>query len=479
MQLSSLWSVKEEFRTKVILLALTFSFLTGTQAVWRSLKASVFAKIVGAAYTPNAKIYSIFFLIPLILIYSKLVDVLRRHQLVYFFTIFHGAIGLIFVYFLAHPTIGLSNTLISPHRWLGWIFYLFMESFSAFLSTTFWAFANSINKPSDAKNHYGLFVAGSKIGGIFAAGALWIFLSIAIQPKSNIFTWLRGSTAQVHDATILPFALFMGSMMLFGAALCIYFLMKKVPGYYMHGYEAVYKVEKKREQSQTSISIWQWLTKATDGLRAILTKPYVLGIFSLALFHDIIMTIFDFYVLMSADASYNTAGKMALFYAGYFLVMHSIGLIITLFGTTPIQRLLGNRMALLIYPTLCMVLVLLTFFFPTTQMFFISIVLLRAFNYGLNHPIREVLYIPTTKEIKFKAKAWSDAFGTRIAKGGASFFYKNVMQLSPAFGRLISTSFTFSITFIWIVVSYFLGRTLQRAIDHKEVIGDTKEARSS
>ena len=35
----------------------------------------------------------------------------------------------------------------------------------------------------------------------------------------------------------------------------------------------------------------------------------------------------------------------------------------------------------------------------------------------------------------------------------------------------MSSAFTFSITFVWIIISYFLGRTLQRAIDKKQVIG--------
>ncbi|MDQ5941175.1 MAG: antiporter, family, partial [Candidatus Dependentiae bacterium] len=111
MGISSLWSVKSEFRLKVGLLALTFAFLTATQAIWRSLKVSVFAKIVGAAYVPDAKIYSLLLMIPIILCYSKLVDVLRRHQLMYVFTIMHSVGGFIFAYLLLHPTLGIANTI--------------------------------------------------------------------------------------------------------------------------------------------------------------------------------------------------------------------------------------------------------------------------------------------------------------------------------------------------------------------------------
>jgi len=492
MQISSLWNIEKEFRTKVSLLAITFGSLMGSQVLWRSLKGSIFAKIIGAAYVPDAKIVSILVLVPLILIYSRLVDVLRRHQLVYAFTIFHAIGGLIFAGLLAHPTLGIANTTPSPHRWLGWFFYLFMESFSAFLSTTFWSFANSVNKPKDAKRYYGLFVAGSKIGGIVVSGLFWVILTVATDTGSSLTAWLRPGGGAIGDHIILPIILAVGSLLLLAAALCIYLLKNLVPGYHMHGYEAVYQLEKQRAKEEIreekqeeklpfsfrrSLSnAWEIVSGSLDGLRVILTHSYVLGIFCLALFHDMIMTIFDFRVLMSANAAYETVGQLVLFYLSYFFIMNVVGLAISLFGTTPIQRMLGNRAALLIYPTLCVILVVATFFSPTPYTYWVAIVLLRAFNYGLNHPIREVLYIPTTKEIKFKAKAWTDAFGTRIAKGSSSFLYKGTLRLAPHAGFLVCSGFTFAITCIWVVVSYFLGRTLQDALDKKEVIGKEETA---
>src|SRR4051812_8750973 len=151
-KIQSLWSIQEEFRLKVFFLTLIFALMMGCQAIWRPLKVSIFAKIVGAAHTPDAKLYTFCTLIPLILLYSWLVDVLRRHQLLYFFNLLHAIGGFIFAFVLANPTYGIANPLQSPSRITGWLFYLFMESFCAFLAASFWSFANSINKPKDAKN---------------------------------------------------------------------------------------------------------------------------------------------------------------------------------------------------------------------------------------------------------------------------------------------------------------------------------------
>lgn len=454
---------------KVGLLALTFACLTSTQSVWRSLKASVFSKIVGVdPYVNYAKILSIFFLIPLILFYSKLVDVLRRHQLVYVFTLVHAFGGLIFAGLLMHPTYGLAHTEASPNRILGWAFYLFMESFSAFLSTTFWSFANSVNKPQEAKNFYGTFVAGSKIGGIVGILVIKFFLAATTLPTSQLFAYFRPGLEPLSDSATLPFSLVFGSTLLLGAAGAIHALMKHVPGYQLHGYEAVYQIEKKRESGPRSY--WEQFKGAFDGIFVIVSQPYVFGIFMLAFFHDVIITIFDFQVLKAANETHKTAGGLTGFYLDYYLIMHLVGLAISTCGTTPIQRFLGNRVALLIYPFACMVAVTISFFYPSATTFFYVLVILRALNYGLNHPIREVLYIPTTKEIKFKAKAWTDAFGTRIAKSSASFFNIGAKQLSSQMASLATGSLTFGITVVWLAISYFLGRTLQNALDHGKVI---------
>ena len=114
------------------------------------------------------------------------------------------------------------------------------------------------------------------------------------------------------------------------------------------------------------------------------------------------------------------------------------------------------------------------YFYPYHEVFFVALVVLRATNYGFNHPTREVLYIPTTKEVKFKSKAWTDAFGTRLAKGSGSFFNKISNAMSPSRALLSSSVLTVGIGSVWFVVVYFLGKSLVHAITNKQVIGQEK-----
>lgn len=46
---------------------------------------------------------------------------------------------------------------------------------------------------------------------------------------------------------------------------------------------------------------------------------------------------------------------------------------------------------------------------------------IQGLTYALNEPCKEMLYLPTSDAIKFKAKGWIDVFGSRVAKGVGSF----------------------------------------------------------
>ncbi len=118
----------------------------------------------------------------------------------------------------------------------------------------------------------------------------------------------------------------------------------------------------------------------------------------------------------------------------------------------------------------------------------------KAANYALNSPTMKQLYIPTTKDVRYKSQAWIETFGSRGSKAAASALndqHKSVLLTNgpkwadPAyakanmFGPEDTASFWYmalsSYLFIgviaaWVVVALYLGRTYQRAIDDKKVV---------
>ncbi len=443
-------------RLKVFLLTISFFCIIGAYTIAKELKDSIFINVVGREYVPWAKMLSIIILIPAILFYAKLVDRLRRYQLVYFYTIVYGIVSLICAYFIGHPIIGLSNTDPSPYRIFGWFFYFFIEGFSPFVVNVFWAFTNSITSPEAAKSDYTLIIAGSKLGGMLSAS-----ISILILGAQAFDGSLYFSDVINHQILLLFTA----------SALCIvpffvYLLIKKVPGRYLHGYEVAYQIEKKRATEKEGTGF----ERTISGFIALIKYPYMLGIFGMLFFYEVINVVFGYERLGVGLASSSTISGTSLFLLEQQLWVHFIGLCIVLFGARPLINTIGEKWCLLLVPVSTGILLTYFLFNQSSSAVLIVFVAVRSINYAFANPLRESLYIPTVKDLKFKSRSWIDAFGSKIAKASGSTFNILASGIGGG-GNMINSIFFAGVIGLWTATAYFMGRRYERAIKHNEVIG--------
>ena len=75
---------------KFSILAVLFGITIGVYWLLRPLKDGVFLTMVGIDYQPMVKMLSVAVIVPLVMIYSKLVDRFPRHVLMYGFSLFYG-----------------------------------------------------------------------------------------------------------------------------------------------------------------------------------------------------------------------------------------------------------------------------------------------------------------------------------------------------------------------------------------------------
>ena len=457
MQIKEMSGEQAQERLKFVFLGIAFFLVIGGYTVAKELKDSIFVSIVGKAYVPIAKLAAMFALIPAIFIYSRLVDILRRYQLLAFYSALFGVIGLLSTYFLGHPTIGLSNTLASPFRLFGWLFYFFVEGYTPFIVSVFWAFSNSISSPKGARDNYPYMVSASKVGGMMTAGLAWYLFS------QNV-TCPLGSPSDVWaHQVVLGFS----SLMLLFVPFVIFLLMKKVPGKYLHGYEAVYQAEKEKkkkgeEDSESGIF---------EGLRLLFKYPYVMGIFGMVYFYEVIATVLSFLRLGVAQAQSLNISQVSAFLFKMIFLMHLTGFFMSLFGTSTLLKRLGERTCLMLVPLLSGVLLLYLMIETTPAALISAFIALKAVNYSFAWPVRESLYIPTVKAIKFKSKSWIDAFGSKFAKSSGSVFNIFVANLGPTLMMPTHSFFFSGIVALWFIVSLFLGFRFDRAVASNEVIG--------
>jgi ATP:ADP antiporter, AAA family len=454
-------------RVKIAFLSAGFFLLVGSYTVVKELKNSVFMAVVGQEYLPWAKILAMFVLIPAVLVYAGLVDKLRRVQLLYAYAFFYGIAGIIFAVLMGHHSIGLPNTDSSGYRFYGWLFYFFVEGFNPFLIGVYWAFMNTINTPKQARRSYGLVVMGSKLGGIIITFVAWYFLKNACFWSES----LAGDTVK-HQLLMVG-----SSALVLLVPLVIWVMIRIIPKYFRRGYEAVYTVEKQRakEEGPKKKSSTSGLF---DGLWTIIKYPYVAGIFVTIGLYEVVTTVFSFHRLSVSKAMSTSMSEVTAFLLQQAGGTQVIGLVIALIGTHTLLRIFGERLCLLLVPVLTGVMLTLLainskFLFVSQASAVIFVYMgMQAVHYGFSSPLRESLYIPTVKSVKFKAKSWIDTFGAKFAKGAGSTFNMTTMAMTGFTLMAVQASFFSLIIGVWVVVAYLLGKKYDRTIANNEVIGD-------
>jgi len=460
-------------RLKLILLAFCYAMIIGVFSILKPLKNPIFFSIVGKDWQPITRFIEIPFMLVSILLYSKIVDKLRRYQILMYLLLAFAGINLIFAIIFIHPVYGLPNTVTSASRLLGWAFYFYMDQYQSFVVGSFWAFTHSISSPDAAKKEYGLVIATSNIAGITTP-----LLSLLWLGKSENF-------ASPVSISILIIAT---SVLLLIGALTIFQLKRKVPGYMLHGYEAAYQFEKtkiKIEQQQEDkiekniskssslnaiyLKIIHSIKGTLEGIKLMLWEPYVFGIFFIVFSYEVTSAVMDYQlnVLVSIEKG-NRVVDMSYFGLFYTAVWQGVGLLFALFGTSSLLKRFDVKKCLLITPLMVMAMIITFFFTPSLTALFLFMVILRALNYGFNMPIREILYIPTVKDIKFKSKAWIDSFGRSFSKSTGSAI--NIFAAGPSF-LFASSAILLVISGTWTFVANLIGNKYTKTIQNNDVIG--------
>ena len=193
--------------------------------------------------------------------------------------------------------------------------------------------------------------------------------------------------------------------------------------------------------------------------------------FGMVFFYEVIATILSYLRLGVAQSHSLNVSQVSAFLFKLMLIMHAVGFLMSLFGTSVLLKRLGERTCLLLIPLLSGVLLVYLMVETTPMAITAAFIALKAVNYAFAWPVRESLYIPTIKEIKFKAKSWIDAFGSKFAKATGSTFNSATALMGPAMILPIHSFLFATVVAAWFVVAFFLGARFDRAIVRNEVIG--------
>ena len=189
------------------------------------------------------------------------------------------------------------------------------------------------------------------------------------------------------------------------------------------------------------------------------------------------MTIFDYnFKLAAADAYTDVA--LSNYLSLYGSSVNIVSLLCLLLGISNVTRYLGVGVALALMPIIVGIALVGFLTVDTLAFLFGLMVGSKAINYALNGPALKQLYIPTTPDVRFKAQAWIETFGSRASKNTASIFNMTLRPLQSAYGALAGRSYYlmlsgalgFPLIILWFVVAVYLGRTFKKSITENEVV---------
>jgi AAA family ATP:ADP antiporter len=442
---------QEELR-KFLRMGFVFAFIIGSYWTLRPLKNAIFCTLVNAAQIPWAKTASLIFLVPLLIFYTKLLDTYKREKVFYIVSGMYCILSLVFSILIAYMPYSASCNTGQPTSWLqmiiGYVFYIFVESYGSLIPALFWAIATDTTSPDSAKTGFSLIVALGQFGGIVGP------YFIAGLPRRIGFQ-TSGISIFICAITILL------------SILLIKNFFKKTPKSLLESFHA--KNEKQAEAAQEPGFF--------EGLRLLLTQKYLLGIFAVVAFPEIIMTIVDLHFNSLASQKYNGIA-LAEYLGAYGSSVNIFALLFLLFGISNITRKLGIGIALLLMPIIYGFAIFGFISLSSLTFLFILMSSSKAINYALNGPAIKQLYIPTTQDVRFKAQGWIESFGSRGAKEGGAIFNMLLGPLQSQLGEIagrarhavLSSYLSFGIVFLWIFIALFLGKKYKTAISEKKVI---------
>lgn len=440
--------IKKNFSTntiKITLLAIYFFFVFGSYTLFKDLKDSIFMITVGTKYIPQVKGISLFLMIPLVIFYSWLSIKISRKNLMIIYSLLYGIGGLIISYFISDPDIGLINTVSSPYRLFGWFSYLFLEGASPFLVSLSWSFLSSISHPSNIKNSYLIMTIMSKLGGAVFAGMAAVY-------ANNLCTFGK----IYSDVSLYSFIMKVAGISIFILPFIIIIMSAILP------YDELIGYNKEGDIKNNKINSF--------GLLALVKNSYVLGIFGMIFFWEVINFIFNNLRLNTAFDTSSNIAQISAFLFQSTMYMHIIGLLFVIFGTSVFVRKLGERVALLLIPILTGIIIFTFIFCQNPLLITVIYPFIGAINYSLSRPLRESLFIVTSKNIQFSTKQWIDSFGTKFSKTCGSLYTILLQYIPHQIVYSFQIGFFITLFSFWIILAYYLGKKWKEAISNNKII---------
>lgn len=319
-------------------------------------------------------------------------------------------------------------------------FFLWLGIFNMMVIAQFWSLANELFSPAQGKRLFPIIAVGGTIGAIvgsYAAKSL-------IKPL-GIGPLMLGAAGLLVACILLTFI---------GAKLA-----RKVP----------------RTAEDEDHEVDEKPLEKDGGFRLVLKVKYLRLIAIMIVIYNLVNTTGE-YILgkVVTDAAFATANGdkevakqlIGEFYGNFFTWVNVIAAVLQAFVVSRIVKYVGVRVALMILPAIALGGYTVIATIPILMWIKAVKITENSTDYSLHNTVRQMLWLPTSPEAKYKAKSAVDTFFVRFGDVLAAgvVWVGSYLMLSPRLFACVNVGFVAA----WILLAVLVGREHDRQVPHKK-----------
>ncbi len=376
--LSRFVDIRPEETSSSLLMFLYFFLITSPAYIIKPVRVSLFLGWLTSEKLPYAYLLTAILIGFVVTLNTKLLHTMKRQLF----------ISLCLVFFITNLFLFWALFKIQ-WPWLSMIYWFWSDIFIATSVTQFWILINDIYNPRQAKRLVGFFVSGGLLGGI--AGSVLASRLAKILGTEDLLL-------------ICPFML----------VLCLVIV------------NLVYRQQQKEKKEEKKEINDKKKPKISYGnsFRFLKGNRYLLILTGIMASAIVVTTLVDFQFNSVVEIIYPQKDSRTSFLGTFFTSLLIFSYLLHILATTRILKNFGIRTALLIAPIFLMISSFALFLVPVAYLIVWAVIIKggdKGLAHSLSQSVRELLYIPISPEIKYRAKVFIDMFVNKFAKGLGAF----------------------------------------------------------
>lgn len=465
--LSVVTDVKPGEGLTAVLLTLNVFLLLTAYYVIKPVREGLILVMEGGAekksYVSGAIAITLLFAVPA---YGKVKDKVAKNKLVVGVTLFFAS-HLVLFWILSYTSLKTE---------LGLVFFTWVGVFNMMVVAQFWGFANDVYTQEQGKRLFAIVGIGASLGG--AVGAyitrfLTKTLGLGVFPMLLVAAGILAASAFISQT--------------------VHVRERRIREENEHlAAQKEAELDAKEEEEKKAAE------RPQGGFTLVARNRYLLLLAAFSLVFTIVDTNGEFILSNLAKEAAEATAKaehipdaemgdyieksIASFYGSFYLWVNVIGLSIQTFLVSRIVKFGGLKLAFFIYPVLTLVSSVNNVVTPhlvdvqRLDAYRPTKTLENATDYSLNNTVRNMLWLPTTTEMKFKAKQVVDSFLVRmgdVASAGLVFLFGRVLAWPVVRFSMINIV----LAVVWLIIAVGIVRENAKLTAEKKSEEKTDEAK--